>query len=221
MSDAPKAKRKAIDWEAMELDWRAGFKSVMQLSKEYGVSRAAILKHWDKEGVTRDLSAKISAKAEALVTQALVTPEVTQQRKVSERLTIEASAQMIAETVLGQREDIRRARATVQRLWKIVDDELDHPVEFSQVGELLRTEDDFGNDKLNDLYRAAISIPQQVKNVKLLADAIKVLIELERKVLRVDELKPVEENPLSELIKALSNNPLPVAQYVTEDDDDS
>lgn len=67
MSEQPKTKRQAIDWEAMEADWRAGFKSVLQLSKEYGVSRAAILKHWDKEGVERDLSAKINAKSDALV----------------------------------------------------------------------------------------------------------------------------------------------------------
>jgi hypothetical protein len=46
-----------IDWEEMEPDWRAGIISKKQLSKQYGVSRAAIDKHWAKLGIERDLAA--------------------------------------------------------------------------------------------------------------------------------------------------------------------
>lgn len=60
-------------------------------------------------------------KADALVTQAAVTQEVTQQRAVTERATIETNAQMLADKVINQREDIKRARSIVQRLWEIVD----------------------------------------------------------------------------------------------------
>lgn len=42
-----KEKRKSVDWEAMEPHWKAGIVSVLQLSKEYGVSRAAIIKGFD------------------------------------------------------------------------------------------------------------------------------------------------------------------------------
>ena len=59
----------------MEPEWRAGLVSVLQLSRDYGVSRAGIIKHWDKEGVERDLLAKIQARAEALVTHDAVTPK--------------------------------------------------------------------------------------------------------------------------------------------------
>lgn len=177
---------RTIDWEAMEPDWRAGVVSVLQLSKEYSVSRAAIIKHWAKEGVERDLSAKIESRVDALVTQALVTPEVTQEQRVTERRIVEANAEMLAEKIVNQRADISRARTTVQRLWAVVEAELDFPEEFDQIGEILRDQNDSGQDKLNDLYRAAISIPQQVKNVKLLAESLKTLIELERKVLKID-----------------------------------
>jgi len=170
----------------MEPDWRAGVVSVLQLSKEYSVSRAAIIKHWAKEGVERDLSAKIESRVDALVTQALVTPEVTQEQRVTERRIVEANAEMLAEKIVNQRADISRARTTVQRLWAVVEAELDFPEEFDQIGEILRDQNDSGQDKLNDLYRAAISIPQQVKNVKLLAESLKTLIELERKVLKID-----------------------------------
>lgn len=194
MSDDVKAQRKPVDWEAMEPEWRIGIKSVLQLSKEYGVSRPAIDKHWAKEGIERDLSARIKAKADALVAQATVAPEVAQSRRETERSIVDASATMIADKVINQRTDILRARSIVQKLWALVDAELDQPAEFAQLGEILRSEDEFGNDKLNDMYRAAIGLPQQVKNVKLLADALKVLIELERKVLKIDSMPDPDDS---------------------------
>lgn len=57
----------------------------------------------------------------------------------------------------------------------------------------MQAPDEFGNDKLNEMYMAAIGLPQQIKNVKLLADAIKIMIELERKVLRIDDT-PFEDD---------------------------
>lgn len=192
MASGENLKRSAVDWEAMAPDWRAGIKSVLQLSKEYSVSRAAILKHWEKEGVERDLSAKIRGKADALVTQALVTPEVTQKSRVTERQIVEANATKIAETELFQRANIQKAMDIVVTLWQQIEAEGDYTDEFRAVGEMMRSENDFGEDRLNDMYQAAIGLPQRVKNVKLLADALKVLIELQRKVLRLDE--PAEKS---------------------------
>jgi hypothetical protein len=189
-----KPAKRCIDWEAMEADWRAGVKSVLQLSKEHGVSRAAILKHWDKEGVPRDLAARIEARANSLVTQAAVTREVTPESRVTERNIVEANAAVIADAVINQRADVRRARATVQRLWSLVDAELDYPAELAKLGAMMQAPDEFGNDKLNEMYMAAISLPQQIKNAKLLADAIKIMIELERKVLRIDDAPTIEDD---------------------------
>ena len=65
-------KKTACDWEAMEPLWRAGAVSVSKLSADFGVSRAAILKHWGKRGIERDLSGKIRAEADAIVARAEV-----------------------------------------------------------------------------------------------------------------------------------------------------
>jgi hypothetical protein len=51
-----------IDWELIEKDWRAGIKTKLQMSQEYAVSRAAMDKHFDKRGITRDLKEKIRLK---------------------------------------------------------------------------------------------------------------------------------------------------------------
>lgn len=159
-----KTSRPAVDWEAVEKAYRAGVCSLKDIGKEFGVSDAGIIKRAKRDGWTRDLSAKIQAKADALVSEREVSAEVSERTKKAEREVIEANATMLADRVIHQRTDISRARATVQRLWAMVDAELDHPGDFAKVGELLRCEDEFGQDKLNDLYRAAIALPQQVKN---------------------------------------------------------
>lgn len=200
--DAEKGAKPRIDWEAVEGEYRAGRRSLADIGAEYGVSAPGILKRAKKDGWARDLSGKIKAKTEAKVNESLVNAEVNARAAINERQTIETNAQMLASKILDQRADIQTARSTVQRLWSIVNAQLDQPAEFSELGELLRSPDEFGQDKLNDIYHAAISLPQQVKNVKLLADSIKTLIELERKVLRI---KDDDDKPQSGVTVVLSS----------------
>ena len=81
---------------AIKPDWRAGVKSKQQLSSEYGVSRAAKDKHFDKAQIKRDLTKKIQDQAEALVTASAVTGQVTAQNKVTENPIVEANANVQA-----------------------------------------------------------------------------------------------------------------------------
>lgn len=196
-------KRPSIDWEGVEREYRAGIRSLKDIGSQFGVSDAGILKRVKKEGWSRDLGARIKAKAEALVSAREVSEQVSEQAKIAERQIVEVNAAMLADRLLSQREDIRRCRATVNRLWSLVDVELDHPDDLKQLGAILAAPDDLGNDKLNDMYFAAISLPQQVKNVKLLCDAIKTLIELERKVLRLDTMP--DQDPEEESRNAIAN----------------
>lgn len=179
--------KKDIDWEGIERDYRAGLKTLRQIAEEFGVSHVAITKRAKRDSWVRDLSAKIQAAVEEKVTKAEVTKKVTKEQRVTENAIVEANAQSIADKVLEQRSDIKRARAIVQKLWDMVEAELDQPGEFRQLGEMMANPDENGIDKLNDMYHAAIGLPQQIKNAKLLADALKVLIELERKVLRIKD----------------------------------
>lgn len=187
MASTEGAKRPKVDWEAVERDYRAGSKTLRQIGEEYGCSHVAVKKRAEREGWSRDLSVRIKEAAEAKVTKAEVTRIVTKEAAISERQVVEVNAQLLADVVLNERSDVKRARSIVQKLWELVEVELDHPEELEKLGDLLRSEDEFGNDKLNDLYRAAIGLPQQVKNAKALADALKVLIELERRILKIDD----------------------------------
>ena len=175
-----KPKKRVVDWEAMEHDWRAGIKSVLQLSKEYEVSRAAILKHWDKLGVERDLAARIHAKAQAMVAQSVVTQEVTPERRATDAVIVTANATNIAGVSLDQRRDISKTRTLAMSLI----DELEHQTVnrdlYEQLGELLHAADEKGMDKLNELYRKVIGFGSRTTSMKQLAETLKTLIGLER-----------------------------------------
>lgn len=177
----------AIDWEAVEREYRSGLRSLKDIGAEFGVSDAGIIKRAKRDGWVRDRSKKIMAKAEALVSEKEVSTKVSAQTKITERQIVETNALMIAEKVISQREDVKRARSIVQKLFAEVEAECDHKEDFANIGELLADPDANGRDRLNDAYRAAISLPERIKSAKALADALKVLIELERKVLRISD----------------------------------
>jgi len=168
------------DWEKIEADYRAGVLSVREIAVAAGVSHTAIQKRAKAQGWERDISAKVSAKADSLVAKRQVATEVAKEKSVSERVLIEANAQVIANVRMSHRGDIRKSRDLVMALLNELQHET-HGIElFEQLGELLRDEDEKGQDKLNDLYHKVISLPSRVKSMKDLADALKTLIGLER-----------------------------------------
>lgn len=180
--------RKTVDWEAMRPDWIAGIKSVLQLSEEYDVSRAAILKHWKAAGVERDLAAKIKAKADALVTRSLVTPEVTSKSTVTETQVVEANALNIASIQIAERKDVSKARTIAMSLLEELEHQINNKELYEELGEMLRAEDKSGNDKANDIYQKVISFAGRTDSMKKLGDTLKTLIDLERRVYKIDDV---------------------------------
>lgn len=106
----------AIDWERIEADYRAGMKSVREIAAENGVTHPAIMKRAKRDSWDRDLSARIQAKADALVTKQTVTAEVTAAKLETERQVIEVGAQALANVKLAHRTDIKRMRDHVAKL---------------------------------------------------------------------------------------------------------
>ena len=191
----------------MEAEWRAGIKPVQQLSKEYGVSRAAIIKHWDKLEIERDLSAKIQAKADALVTQAQVTREVTAESRVTETEIVLENAAQAAAIRLGHRADIKRMRVIIAAQMEELEASSgpEQAQRLRDLGELMRSENDNGVDKLNDIYRAVIGLPDRSRVAKQLAETLRIAIDLERREFGMDKTQ-VNTDPLTELIKRISTS---------------
>ena len=191
MANNPPA-RNVVDWDAMEPDWRAGIKTKKQLSEEYRVSRAAIDKHWDKAGVERDLKVKIQAKADALVAQSVVTPEVTPAQKnatkAAETAIIDANAAVQAHVRIAHRSDIKLARTLSMTLLAELEHQTGSNALYLQLQELL--EGSSGEEsnataadrqrKRQDIFERAMSLGGRSKTMKEMADTLKTLVGLER-----------------------------------------
>ena len=189
-ADPPKAAGKAApDWERIELDYRAGIKTLRQIADEHGISHTAIGKRAKASDWARDLSKKIQAKADELVSKTLVSKQVSTETKVAERQLIEVNAQAVADVRLAHRRDIHRAR----RLTNALFDELDQQTDpktlalLGELGELLENPDEkTGRDRLNELYQAVISLPERSKTMKVLVESLQKLVLLERQAFGLD-----------------------------------
>ena len=188
--------RSSADWEKVETQYRAGVQTLREIAKEHGITEGAIRKRAKRDGWERDLSAKIVAKAESLVRRAEVRDEVRNDPSTlaAERGIVEANAQVIADAVLHQRRDVQRARGVVQKLFAEMDGQVDGVEDLERLGELLANADEDGaNDRLNALYRKIIAFPSRVDSTRKLAESLRVLVELERKVLRIRDDTSLED----------------------------
>ena len=219
------AVRAAPDWESVELHYRAGIRSLKDIGAEFGVSDAGIIKRAKRDGWERDLRAKIQAKAEAKVSASLVSAEVSAQTKVAERQIIEANAQAVADIRLAHRSDIRRARNLTNSLLAELEAQTDPSTlaMLHELGEMLRNEDDNGQDRRNDLYTKVISLSERSKTMKTLADSLRVVVDMERTAFSMDKDQGPGADPLTALLKTITGGTdsafKPVAQDPEHDED--
>ena len=183
MSAEPK--KASPDWEAIELDYRAGILSLREMGAAHRVSHVAISKRAAARAWERDLSAKIKAKADSLVNRAMVTSSVNAGTLVTERAIIEANAERIAQVRGEHRSDIGRARTLTVAMLIELEAQTGNLPALVELGEILRSPNEAGSDKLNDLYRAVISLPERTKTVKALSEALKHLVGLEREAYNI------------------------------------
>lgn len=197
----------APDWEKIELDYRAGIKTLRQIAAEHGITHTAIGKRAKTNGWVRDLSAKIQAKADELVSKTLVSSQVSTETKVAERQIIEANAHAVADIRLAHRNDIHRAR----RLTNALLDELEQQTDpatlalLRSLGELMRKEDERGQDKLNDLYHKVIELADRSRTMKTLAESLQKLVDMERTAFGMDKEVQKQEDPLTTLLHAIAS----------------
>lgn len=183
MSAEPK--KAAPDWERIESDYRAGVLSLREIASPAGVTEGAIRKRAKRDVWERDLGAKIQARAESLVRKEAVRSLVRNDRAASDREVIEANAERIAQVRGEHRSDIGRARTLTVAMLIELESQTGNLPALVGLGEMLRSPNEAGADKLNDLYRAVISLPERTKTVKALSEALKNLVGLEREAYNI------------------------------------
>lgn len=173
-------KRKEVDRDALELEYRAGLLSLRVLGSKYGLAASRITQIAEEEGWLRDLSAKIQAKTESKLNRSLLNNNLNAEKRISERQEIDGVAQARTEIVIAHRKDIQRSRSLAMRMLEELEQTTDNNDLFRELGELLHAPDEKGNDRRNELYRKVIDMPMRIDGVKKLAETLKVLVGLER-----------------------------------------
>lgn len=177
--------KKQIDWEAIERDYRAGVLSLREIGEMHGVSHTSVKKRAVAKGWDRDISAKIKAKADTLVSNAQVSTVATEERLETEKLTIEANARVIADVKLAHRDNIKTGRTLVQKLIEELLEECNQGESLETLGEMMQDKD-AKFDPLYAAYKKAISLPGRASTIKTLSDALANLIKLERQAFNLD-----------------------------------
>ena len=188
-SDTKAAGVSTPDWERIELDYRAGIKTLRQIAGEHGISEGAIRKRAKRDDWTRDLSERIQDKAEQLVRKEAVRSSVRAESTVSERVLVEANARAIADVQLAQRKLIQRKQAIMESLMRELESQVgqDNAALLADLGEIMRNPDENGQDKRNDLYNRIISLPERARTAKTLAETLRITVDMERQAFGMDK----------------------------------
>lgn len=213
------AERKQVDWEGVERDYSAGLLSLRELADKYGVAHVTIKKKADRLEWPRNLSAKINAEVERRANSATANSDANS-KKATEKEIVQANAQAIVDIKLSHRTDISRGRNLVAALFGELEEATTNKELFEQLGELLRKENDHGQDKLNDIYQKVISMPQRIDGVKKLSEALRILIDKERQAFGITDAPTPADNAITDLLKACQGNSIAIASSHTDFDDD-
>lgn len=180
MSDS----EKDIDWQSIELHFRAGIRSVRDIAKEHNISHTAINKKAGAEGWVRDLSAKIKAKAQEIVSKAEVSKMVSSENLETEKTVIEVNAQIQANITLEHRADIKKHRQLRDALLNECIGQTEQNEEYERLAEIIDSGD---SEKMHNAFRRAISLPQRVDSFKKLVESTKALVGLEREAFGISD----------------------------------
>ncbi|EAC0183244.1 hypothetical protein EHD17_23120 [Salmonella enterica subsp. enterica] len=184
------------DWEAIETAYRAGVMSLREIASHHGISEGAIRKRAKRDDWSRDLNARIQQKADDLVRKQEVRKTVRTKTELTERVLIEATAEVIASVRMEHRGDIRRARELTNTLFDELGAQCADVVALEQLGDIMFDPDDKDRDRLNETYQKVISLPSRVKSLKDLSDSLKTLIGLEREAWSIGAVSEPEKTPL-------------------------
>ena len=194
------------DWEAIETAYRAGVMSLREIASQHGISEGAIRKRAKRDDWSRDLNAKIQQKADDLVRKQEVRKQVRNESTLTERVLIEATAEVIATVRMEHRGDIRRARELTNTLFDELGAQCADVSALEQLGDIMFDPDDKGRDRLNEIYQKVISLPSRVKSMKDLSDSLKTLIGLEREAFSIENKAETKEVTHNVMLVPTSDN---------------
>lgn len=196
----PQNDKPQIDWERIELDYRAGVKSLREIADGSGTSHVNISKRAKAKGWVRDLTKKIEAKANELVNKASVNTPVNNASPAAERATVEAVASTQASVRLAHRADIERVRGLCMGMLIELEQQSADPELMAEAADILRSTppEEMTKEKRAKLAEAAAkagSLQARSSVMRSLSESLKGLIALERQAFGIREEMPEPPPP--------------------------
>ncbi|WP_420229990.1 hypothetical protein ACOBWA_01255 [Psychrobacter sp. ER1] len=198
--------RVKVDWENVELAYRANVKTVAQIAKEFGLKDSTLRSRAKRNGWSRDLAKRIKLEADKIVNENAVKREVGRLESM-DNTTVEENAKLTASIRISHREDIGKARQLSMMLFEDLK---------AQIGADNR-------QRLEDLFIAALqaevidasaleayervtSLTNHVRVMKDLADIMTKFIMLERQAYGLDDTDSSPVDALTTLLHSIANN---------------
>jgi hypothetical protein len=183
------------DWTLIEADYRAGIKSLRTIAEEHGITHPAITKRAKRDKWPRDLTAKTRARADALVSKAAVSSEVSTATKATETAVVEANATLQYQVRIRHRKDITGALET----WSRLSAELDASgLSKEQIESLLASQTDLTarqRDAMRQTLARVAATPGRISSFNTLVHSLERLVKLERQAFGISSEEEAEGNP--------------------------
>ena len=191
---AVSVKRKRVDWEAVERDYRTGKYSLRELESMHGISYAEISRKAKALGWTKDLREAIKQATDAALLHEAVTKA---QKDVTQ--TVVVTAEINKQVILGHREGLSRITGIKQALLGQIEQAAANMAELSEVIEMVRNPDENGIDRANDALRKAMGRSALVDDLKKLAEVDERVRKGEREAFGLDVDVAPQDKGLADL----------------------
>lgn len=177
------AKRKQIDWEAIEKEFRVNQLSNVQIAKNHDISETAIRKKAKQYGWKKDLSQRVRER----VREKLVRDEVREPNADDEKI-VDAVAERGAKVITIHRQDIAKSQSLVQLFQGQLQEAATQRDEIKDsIIDETKNEEGKADQKRRNMMLKAVSLPAHSGVLRDLTIAQKNLIYLERQAFNIDE----------------------------------
>lgn len=190
------AARKQIDWDRIEIEYRANKLSVREIAKQHNISDKAIRNKAKSENWHKDLAKKIQVRTKDKLVRSLV-----RTLNASDEQVIEEIADRSAAVVESHRKDILAGRDISSMLMGELQHNTAHIEELEQAIDQAADEEKWSYQR-RAMIDKAVSLPQRAAVLRDLATSMKTLQGLERTAFGIDG-KESDEGSYEERLRAL------------------
>lgn len=193
MSKKEEGKRRKIDWEAIERDWRTGKFTLRELEAKWDVDNATISRRMradkavDPTRWQKDLSKVVRQATNAKLMADMVSSEVSKgQQDVSN--VIQVAAEINTSVILRHREDIKATRSLAMAMLNELGTATHSPEQLAALFEAVQS--DMSETELmtaRGAFNALMKLSSRVASIQKLADTLTKVQTLERKAFGLDE----------------------------------